>query len=494
MSITPESVNPFGSPIRRDLLDTIETRTNFWNRKPQLQLIAQLAAEQDISAWGLLLACMAHRLGHVPPNVVLVGRDGQPGSSLRAGTSVNGFFGITGGTGGGKSITFRLASDLIPPNGGTIPDGTGQGIIKALVETKTVHKDEDGKPLAEPYQMTTFLRHSLTIHAPEVKTLNAEFMREGSKTADMMRSIWVGETVGMTNSGSDRNANLPPNMGRVSGVWGVQPHNASAILSQAEDGTPQRFLWAPAEEYRATLPAGTRNPPPPGTDFPYPVFVTHPLGVVLPKTLRGDDPLPDAIWVHWSPQMAHDIAIAKAQRKAAKNRDPYEDVSEEEAAKVAALEMESHLLLARIKCAVELGWLWGHASPDDQDWELAGIVLAVSKAEMAGLWKTAQQQIVKEARERGRVRALEMHNADGFRADYKNDDIALAAKRVWEVLRTGPHREGQIASSITASSRPYIKDALRLLSDEGKTERDGAHWWGRCSSGRIYPPNSNATI
>lgn len=480
--------NPFGKPTTRAFLDAVEAPrvefggVGFWDVTPQLQRIAYEAHGKRVAAWGALVGCLAHRASHVPPNVVLVDRDQQDTGSLRAGTSVNGFFGLVAPPGGGKSVTFRLASELVPPNGYAIPDGTGQGIVKMLSETRTITKDDDGKMLDEPYQVIRFHRHHLVIHAPEVKTLNAEFSREGSKTADMMRSIWVGETLGMTNADKERNAAVPPNMSRVCGIWGVQPHNAAAILSQAEDGTPQRFVWAPAKEYRGDV---VRTPAPPGTDFPYPIFNTHPLGVVLPKELRFDDPLPDPIWIHWSPLMQQNIAEFYAEQNQSDDRDPYEDIPDDKEMEEERLTMKAHLMLTRIKIAVWMGWLHGRPEPSDLDWVLSGFVLAVSAAEMAGIWKRCQEAVVKEARVRGKTRAVELTETDNAKLALKDGYIFKTADAVFKKLLKGPLRESQIKSMSGSEQRAHIKDALRHLEDEGRAEHDGTHWWAAHKGYRI---------
>ncbi|BBX38547.1 hypothetical protein MMAGJ_78290 [Mycolicibacterium mageritense] len=73
----------------------------------------------------------------------------------------------------------------------------------------------------------------MTIHADEVATLNAEFAREGSKTGGMLRSLWIGSDVGMTNADRDRNVSIPANMARLAAIWGVQPYAAQQIMAQA---------------------------------------------------------------------------------------------------------------------------------------------------------------------------------------------------------------------------------------------------------------------
>lgn len=485
--VTPPSddeKNPFGEPTTQRLLDEIEQKYDFWNQNPQLQLIAQRAAEEDISAWGLLAAVMAHRVSHIPPNVVLVKKLGGAGTVLSEGTSLNPFVGLVGETGGNKSVVFRTASALVPPNGVPLPDGTGQGIVKKIAKSDTVSKDEDGKPLDDPYPVVRFLRHSLTLHAPEVKTLNAEFAREASKTSALMCSMWVGETLGMTNADVNRDAFIPANMARICGIWGVQPHNAGALMDLAKDGIPQRWIWAPTEETRNVV----RTPAPPLTTFPFPVFGNTPPGIAmgtsLPKEVRvtgitGDESdLPDPIWVGWSPQMKNDILAMVAARKASRPANLYDDLTPEQEARQEALKLESHLILARIKAAAWLGFLFGHTEPDDTDWWLSEAFMAVVKGEAAGVWKKSREEEKAEASKRGETRGVEQDAADVARSMAKTARVAEVSSTVYTKLaQLGGLTEKALAREVAKTKRPYIRDAVHHLEDEGKAEYDGALWY-----------------
>src|SRR5690625_4839392 len=322
--------NPFGEPITRDQLDELETSSRFWDRTPQLQQIAWIAAQEDVSAWGLLLAVQHNRMSNIAPNVVLVKRSGNPGVSLSSGTSLNLFGGLVGISGGGKSTIFKESQDIIAPAMRPIPDGTGQGLVKSIADTEKVTRDDEGKPLKEPYYVTRFHHHSLVIHSPEVKKLNSEFSREGSQTDSMMRSLWSGETTGMTTSDRERRVTLPANMYRICGMWGIQPVNADAIMAGAEDGTPQRWVFAPADEWRGNggYPAPKRTAPTGPVTFPMPVWNpgTTPYGMSggqLPDVLADGDPLPDPIWVSRSasPKMDTWYWKQKAARDALLDRD-----------------------------------------------------------------------------------------------------------------------------------------------------------------------------
>ncbi|WP_131724125.1 hypothetical protein [Mycobacteroides abscessus] len=441
--------------------------------------------DENVSPWGLLAACLAHRMSHVPPNVVLVKNNGKEGATLAQGTSLNVFVGMVAPPGGGKSVTFRLASELIPPKDIPLADGTGQGLVKAFAERKKISKDDEGKTLDNPYMVTRFHRHSLTLHAPEIDTLNAEFAREGSKTGGMMRSLWVGETVGMTNADNDRNAVLPRNMARLCGIWGVQPQNAFAIMAQAGSGTPQRFLWVPARDRRRTrAPHLLTNVarPPLNTTFPFPVFGNTPPGIAmgssLPLELRDDDPLPDAIWIHHSPQMALDCKAAQnAYDEAMGDAEDYDDLPPEVEDAVKAAEMAVHVILQKLKIAAGLGFLWGNAEPDDTDVELAGALLELSMGEAAGVWKVCQKDILQSAQQRGAVRGVELEAAITARDAIRAARLGEVADTVYTILaKAGGCTPNGVKKKITATKREMVRDALHRLEDEGRANYDGTTW------------------
>ena len=435
--------NPFGAPITRARLTEIENSYpgGFWNATPPLQKIAAEAAAKRVSPVGVLTLLQEHRATHVPPNVVLVQTDGTCGMVLGDGTSLNGFTSIVSRPGGGKTVTFKVATALSPHIGVACPDGTSQGIVRHLAKTVTRTKDEEGKPLPAPVQETVFHTHAVMVHAPEIGTLNAEFERSGSKTAPMMRSMWIGETVGMNNGESERKVIIPPNMARICGAWGVHPVKAVAILAQADEGTPQRFVWAPAKEIRTPAPA--RKPAPQGVSFPMPEF-TPPGNTAfgstdMPPTIDLKDPVyPEPIWVHWSPQMKVDIAAFRAAEDALYDREPYAIRTPEQADAEQALLMRSHFLLTTIKSAVKMGWLHGRANPSDLDWELAKIQMLVSEAELAGAWFECSQVPVALAKLVGEMRAVEQVTAEAHRELLKDAAMTAVEEEIFTDLCKGP--------------------------------------------------------
>lgn len=485
---------PFGDPITLAWLTELEQSTNFWNRTPQLQRIAYVAAQEDVSPWGLLMGVELHRLSHIKPTVVLVKRSGNAGSSLVEGTSLNMFGGLTGDSGAGKSTLFKLASSLLPPKRTPISDGTGQGLVKSIAETEKVTRDENGQPIAEPYYITRFNTHSLIIHAPEIKTLNAEFAREGSKTDSIMRSMWSGETVGMTTGDRDRRATLPANTYRVVGMWGVQPVNATEILKGIANGDPQRWLWMPAEERRLDMCKARVNPG--HVDFPMPVFGNqngNPFGISggeLPVEYKDGDPLPSPIWVHWSPMMAKEIDALHARRKQLRNRDPYADITPEQRAAETAVNMEAHLILTRIKLAAVIGFVHGRANPSDLDWELAGIQLSVSTGELAGIWKRIAQEVKQQARERGVIRGLEMFYSQESRAEAEDNALQAFATEMWQMLcAEGPRSNKELRTWAGGNvRRGMVTKALERLEGENKLAVDRNRMYWGLFQGTPMPP------
>ena len=491
MTTVSHDTNPFGKELERGWLTDLENSTDFWNRSPQLQAVAWAAAQEKISPWGLLMGVQLHQLSHVKPTVVLVKRNGQAGTSLFSGTSLNMFGGLTGDSGAGKSMTFKLAMELLPPAHTPISDGTGQGLVKSIAETEKVTM-EDGQKLPEPYYVTRFNRHSLVIHAPEIKTLNAEFAREASKTDSMMRSMWSGETVGMTTGDRDRRVTLPSNMYRVVGMWGVQAINAGAILAGSGDGTPQRWLWMPVAEYRIGIHATRVNPG--QVTFPTPVFGqvgANPFGTSggeLPTEYRDGDPLPPPIWVHWSPQMHTDIAALQARREALLDREPHaQNLTNEQKDAELAVAMESHLILTRIKLAAIMGFLHGRPNPTDEDWELAGIQLQVSVRELSGTWIAANEANKDEIITRGSQKGLEMHAAQAARDKLGDADLLTFVEELYSLLAVKPLLNDEIRKGLSTSRRNMLTRALEILDYQGRFARDKNNLYWALHKGHPIP-------
>lgn len=397
--------NPFGRPLTNDYLDELDA-TGFWQADPTLTFIAAIAYDTEVSRWSLLSTLIAHRMSHVPPNVVLVDKKGRRGLSVTDGMSLNWFSVLSGRTGAGKSETIRIARMLIPPRCEPESSGTGQGFLRYLAETVKETKDAQGTPLVVPRIYTRMLNHTLLIHAPEITQLTAEMDRLGSQTSSMMRNLYVGETTGTLTGDRDRRVLIRRNTVRTCFVYGSQHDTAGRILGEYREGTPQRFIWSPVLDYRQNLAVPASRPgfmltrpaicdaASSGTQFASQVSVstdTVPFDWdLLPVEIDATTPAAPAVWVDWSPQMHADIAALRVAARAA-DSNPYEESSPAQDARRRELEVQSHALLGRINSAVGIAFLCGRSHITDLDWQLSGVYAAMSLAEVAGMWEMCKK-------------------------------------------------------------------------------------------------------
>lgn len=480
-------LNPFGTALTRAWLTDLEKTTDFWNLTPQLQQIAWEASLDAVSPWGVLAVAMEHQASHIDPTHVLPRANGSAPATLVGGTSLAGFVCLEGRSGGGKSTVMRIASELVPPAVRPIPDGTGQGIAKSIAETVRVALKDDGTKLDVPYIATRFHHpsHTAVIHSSEIGTINAEFAREGSKTADMLRQMWMGEATGTTTSDQTRNISLPANLYRVHGIWGAQPTKVREIMLQADAGTPQRFVWAPAVENRVLADTPQRIQPATTATFNRPQWNVgaNPygaLGGALTDIYKEGDPLPPPVIAGRgsSPMLQQWLIDHDALIDAAKNRDPYAPPSESEAQMEASAQMAAHMRLTVLKQAVKVAWLHARCEPTDLDTSIALIQMQVSTAVAAGVWDVLARAEADAAKRVGKERGAQMHAAAQTRDELEADDIRVIAEELWRHLAAnGPATTREMRKPMSNSKRALIPKARDLLEEEGRLAYRGRQYW-----------------
>lgn len=477
--------NPFGAPLTRDMLDDIEYRLDFWNRTPQLQMIAWEAAQENISAWGLLALVQMNQASLVDPTHVLVKSNGSPGPDLESGTSLSSFLALEALSGGGKSKTFKKARELVKPCMRPITDGTGQGLLKSIAETDKLSFDEDGNRLKEPVVVTRFHRHTLVVYSPEIKKLNSEFAREGSQTDSMLRSMWSGETTGTTTGDMSRRVSLPDNTYRIHAAWGFQPENAGEIMNGVADGTPQRFLWAPADECRRKTRSPQRRTPPPGVTFSIPTWnvggnVFGTSGGELPEIIADDTELPDPVWItrKKAPSLDQWVKDTMAELDEIKDREPYARISPQRAAMEAQVRMDSHMVLSTIKQAVFMAWLHGRPEPTDLDFELAQAQMEVSKAVAAGVWDVLAYNEDAASTVAAESRGYEQYKLKSVREALEDSEVGKMAEVVFGILADQPLKLKDLRNKFSTSRRTKLRSAVEVLEAQGRFEMDanGYYW------------------
>ena len=133
--------------------------------------------------------------------------------------------------------------------------------------------------------------------------------------------------------------------------------------------------------------------------------------------------------------------------------------------------LDGHKLLCRLKVAAGLMWLNGRTDKiNEADWDLAGIVIAVSDETRAGIRKMLDTKAGETNKQRGR--------AEGVRA-VEAEEIKRQAnvRRVAENIVRQIERDGgemartKVRNKIAQRDREYFDDAEEFLILSGRVEK-----------------------
>ena len=411
-------------PAARPVIESIEA--GFWDTRESLNQVYTTAMARMCSPWAVLGRCAARALSQVRPNVVLPDLIGGPGS-------LNWFGAVVARSGGGKGAAAQCARVLVPN-----PDliernvGSGEGIIAAYGRTPT-----DGEP-SEFYESVMF-------NADEVDTLAALNSRTASTMLPILRSGFSGETLGFSYAAKDKRRHIPAGSYRMTLMLSVQPARAGWLLTDANGGTPQRFMWFPGTDSRIQRdrpwPSGPLDLPPPGA-WQY------------PRTIE-------------LPPEAEDLILTEHVRR---QRDD-------------AAALDGHALFCRLKFAYALTVLDNRVEMTAEDWQLSGIAAAVSAWVRGQTLAAIEEAAHDEALERGGLRGVELHAADLQRLREGQEQVER--RLAWIVRKldeAGPDglTTRALANKDNARSRPYHESALALGVERGLLRHvDGTTTWVR---------------
>ncbi|ORV86851.1 hypothetical protein AWC11_16990 [Mycobacterium interjectum] len=389
----------------------------FWTAWPILAHIRQFAQSRRRCPWAVLGVSMVRAAGLIPPGTAL-----PPHAGGRA--SLNLFVALTGPSGAGKGTSEAAARDAIAlrwHHGAVVdlpefPIGSGEGIARTFMPPPM---DKDGLPERE--QITTAI-----FSVPEIDTAAGLFSRSGSTLESELRKVFSGEQLGFTNAQAHTRTRVPAHTYRCGLVVGVQPGRAGALLDGADGGTPQRFVW---------LPVLDADMPDERPAEPAPVVITQPRfagDLTVPKVAR------DAI-------DAHQLAMHRG------TVDP----------------LDGHKLLVRLKVAAALMVLDGRDEKpaiNDEDWNLAGVVMAVSDHTRA--W--VQHERTKAAQQNNRGRALATAERDEVISDRKLQRAKEAVLRWLARQASGETFGADLRRKLKADLRDNFSAAVSELADEGR--------------------------
>lgn len=402
-----------------DEVSLLDPLYELWSARPVLNHIQRFARARRAGPVGTLGVVLARAVAAVEPTVVL-----PPTIGGRA--SLNVFVALVGPSGAGKGAVTAAASDAVTFNdfGGRsidieeFPPGSGEGLSRTF---RPVGAADDAAN-----QRTRAL-----FEVGEVDSLGALGSRSGSTLMPELRKIYMGEPVGFQNGSAATRSVVPAHSYRASLIVGVQPLKAGTLLDDADGGTPQRFVWVSV--FDPDAPSSVDGAPAQWT-------------VNLPR---------------W--EADHVLEIPGVARR------------EIDTHRLATLRGESvnpldgHALLCRLKVAAALMILDGRTIVSDEDWGLAGIVMAESSRTRADV----ERAISEDRRAKNRARA----EADGDRAsivDGKREDGEVERTRT-RVLRSLDTDEwvsrGNLNRALKSDLRPHLNGVLQELADDGRISR-----------------------
>lgn len=303
--------------------------------RPELAAIRYEARRRIASPWAVLGAAIIRSLLTIPHAV-------RYRSALHPeGTPLNLAVALVGRSGAGKSTAIRGAACAVAFAGEDVPAPaaarSGEGIATMLGRMHTAKDELPELVWARP-------DHAVWLHWDEVGQLGEQGARTGSTVMESIKSVTSGESIGGQNAKGD-GVTIPGGSYRAVLTVAVQPGRAGPLLSDGAvaGGLSARFVWLVAED-------------PEAADAPRPTVEHPPVQVPLAQWDRVQyvDALPEM-------DAAHEADTRAAHRG---ERDP----------------INSRVLLNRAIIAIALANMAGRSALTDEDWHLAGAVLAHSLA------------------------------------------------------------------------------------------------------------------
>ncbi|WP_141562673.1 bifunctional DNA primase/polymerase [Mycobacterium neglectum] len=440
----------------------------FWSARPELERLRTFARARLVGPWSVLGAVLARAIATIPPHVVLPPTVGSE-------ASLNLFVALVAPSGFGKGASEAVAEDFLITElyPFVATPGSGEGLLKQYAYKKKTEQIN--------------VRDTAIFTVPEIDTFAALTARGGSTLMPELRKAWMGERLGFGWSDVEKAVVMMSHRYRMTMIVGVQPGRGGALLQDADGGTPQRFIWLPT-----TDPDAPDDPPAEPEPLRLPAWP-------MPSKSQPDDPTAvdaesqhedDAGDSEGSTRLNFAVVQYKLQEPADKTAfhvlglppSVVDAIRREHLAKrrgevSEAGALDSHAMLARLKIAAGLMWLNGRTDKvTEEDWDLAGTILAVSRTTRASVLEAMKSNATKTAQAMGRRDAEREVVKDDVMRDKK---IARVVERIREKLRAN---NGQAKAKLKRQFGPdkeIFDEALARLVDVGDVELKPIEYNGR---------------
>jgi len=417
-------------PTTEELFDRIfEAEENFWDTRDSLKQIFEAAMANMVSPWAVFTYSAARILQLVPSSVELPGLVGPRGS-------LNWFGIVVDKSGGGKSAAASVAELIVavpfPQEIYEVGVGSGEGMINQFFMRDP--NDPKGKKVR---------REAVMFTADEIDNLTAMSQRQGGTTLPMIRTAFSGGTLGHSYVAQGRDIHVKGHTYRMSLVVNAQPSRCGALLGDEGGGTPQRFMWFPANDKRISVAAADENHYTPGVSIP-PLALLGRMRIKVPDEARLETRI-----------------IREAQGRG--------DIGG----------MLGHANFSRLKLAYALALLDGRTEMESEDWRLSGIAAEVSSRTLAWVQANLADSQIDEARKQGKLRgvgsaaAKESESSENMKRSRRIQDWVLK-----KLKAKGPLTVGALRRLAVSDDRPWIEGAIDVLAADGliTLADDGKHW------------------
>jgi Bifunctional DNA primase/polymerase, N-terminal len=223
----------------------------FWSSRTVLQHIRQAAHSRGRSADAVLYTTLARISAMVSPLLRFENCLGQG--------SLNLFVAVIGKSGRGKSAAVARAKTIIhTPVSLTaerfrdsIGIGSGEGLAELFMGWEYI-EDYDRAPKKDgtyyKKRVKSKIRDNAFVYVDEGQTLNQQGKRQGNIVLPTIRSAWNGETLGQSNAQEETTRHVPAGSYSLGMVIGYQKDTAQELLGDTAPGTPQRFVMCSATD------------------------------------------------------------------------------------------------------------------------------------------------------------------------------------------------------------------------------------------------------
>jgi len=399
---------------------------DFWTERPVLEHIRTYARSRMSGPWAVFGSVLTRVVAATPPFV-------QIPPVIGTAASLNLFIGLVGPSGSGKGAAAGVAGEVLDlgereTSFRTAPLGSGEGLSHMFMRP--------GKR-GDPPKM---YNHAALVEIPEIDNLAALANRQASTLTGQLRQAAMGEQLGFFYVDEAKRMMVPEHRYRMCLWAGIQPRRSAALLGDADGGTPQRFVWLPVSDRDAPDIDDLPATPPPMLWRP-PDWNECPT-VELKRQSRIFMDIPEV--------------AERTIRQARQDRN--RDVGDA---------LDSHAVLTRVKVACALAILDGRTAASEDDWRLAGVVMAVSDATrtvcveaLSAVQREANARVAVAEAERAIIVTEKVGEADVQRV------LRSIRKRLARVGADGMQR-GPLRSALASRDRQYFDAAVDLLLMSG---------------------------